>query len=827
MILDLRQHRKAIIAILIVIVGGCLLLLAGKKFSSDITDMLPKNSVAAGMLKALSEENIAGRITVELRLNDDCDNLELLPKAVKQLESSLKSPEIISVFTGFPMPDAETLANAYTALPLLTDDTELAEVARLSGTNEIDKSMRRNFIRLAAPGGLEMCRFIEKDPLGFNRIVLKKLELFSKIVSYRTAPGSSMLIGPDRRRALVILETAIPVSDGNRAEKFLSSLNDVLKKLPPQISSQVLCGHKHTLGNAKIIAGDIVAVSIASLIIFALIFVLIYRRSPQSFLIILMPLVAVLLAVTIMALALNQVSAFVIGLGGVMAGISVDYGIHVYAMYGQNGGNIHALRKIIRPLAAGALTTMAIFVAFLFSGVNTYIQLAIFAMLSIVFSLALALYVLPNLLPANVKNSIVNLKTPLFKTRGALVIVLTWCVIIAVAGVLTSLFFAFDRGVTSLDGAGDDVINAEKDFNAYWSKQEMPAILSVKEDNREAALEAGERLAAYAGENRIAGFVSPVMLTPSTKTIQRNLNAWRKFWTENKIKATTAQITSAGKKNGFSDDAFVVFNSWLAKSCDGSESQSQLLVAIQEKLLKRTGDKWTLTSFMSDTQENYAIIEKVQKQIPELRVISPRLLRYSIGAEVLDRLLWIGGASLLIVLLLSIFATGGVITGIVSLLPVAAAITVICGLSAAFKLPLTIPSCVAMIIITGLSIDYGIFMVFRCFKALPDDVMTAVTLSAMTTAAGASTLLFAAHPVMFKLGITLFAGIIVSYATAVTLIPALAVLLRGKRLNLVKLSGFLLILMFGAGCSWFNNLPEPGPLLSVPAPQKYNPPDKR
>ena len=69
MILDLRRYRKVIIVILFAIVGICLLLLSGKKYSSDITDMLPDGSVAAKMLKYLHEENVAGRITVELQ---DC-----------------------------------------------------------------------------------------------------------------------------------------------------------------------------------------------------------------------------------------------------------------------------------------------------------------------------------------------------------------------------------------------------------------------------------------------------------------------------------------------------------------------------------------------------------------------------------------------------------------------------------------------------------------------------------------------------------------------------------------------------------------------------------
>lgn len=830
MILDLRHHRKTIIIAIFFIIGLSLLLLSTKKFSSDITDMLPEGSSASKMLKHLQEENISGRITVELRLKENYSNLELLPKSVTQLKASLKHSEIISVFTGFAIPGEDTLAEAYTALPQLANKADMAKVAEMTSSGAITQSMSRNYILLASPGGIGLYSFIEKDPLGLNRIVLKKLELFSNIITYKTAPGSTILIGPDQRRALVIIESFIPVTDSKRASAFLSYLDNELKKLPAQISSSVMSGHKHTIGNEKVIARDIVTVSIASLVIFVLLFALIYRCNPSSFSIILMPLLAVLVSVTIMAILINHVSAFVIGLGGVMAGISVDYGIHVYALCcdDSDGENRRKkITKIARPLCAGALTTMAIFVAFLFADVSMYTQLGIFAIICIVLSLAMSLYILPNLLPDKGRASLIRMSTPALSYRGALTIVILWALIIGTSATIALSSSFFDSSVTSLDAAGDDVINAEKDFNDYWSKREMPAILSVKGDNREETFQSAEMLADNANEYKLEGFVSPVTLIPSDKTMQFNRNNWHEFWTPERINKTTSEIISAGMNKGFKEDAFATFNSWLSSSLNDLESKCKLFTYIMEKLLKHNGDKWTLTSFMSDTPANLNIIEKIQQKIPDLRVISPSTLRDSIGTEVLGRLQIIGMASLIIVLLLSIITSGGLITGIIALLPVVTAIIVICGFSGALNIPLTIPSCVAIIIIIGLSIDYGIFMVFHSFKNLKDDVMTAITLCAVTTSAGAATLLFALHPVMFKLGMTLLAGIIVSYTATVTLIPALAVLIKRKDKSLIKLSLVFLAIIGISGCSMYNTLPELAPLLSFPAPKVYNPPDKQ
>jgi predicted RND superfamily exporter protein len=826
MIADFRRYRKFSLGAIFIVSVAALMLLAGKQFNSDITDMLPADSVAAKMLRYLHEENIAGRITVELRLSRDCDNFELLPQTVKQLENSLKHREIISVFTGFNVGGINDLAMAYTALPQLNNPNDIGEIAKLTDPAAIEQAMRRNYVQLVSPGGFGANNFIENDPLSFNKIIFNKLDLFSQIIPYRISAGTTQLIGADRRRALLVIETGIPVSDIKRANIFLTYLENVLNNLPPQISHTVLCGHKHAIANEQTIAKDIPKISIASFLVFVLFFVLIYRKDVQSFLIILMPAVSVLLTVTIMALIMNKVSAFVVGFGGVMAGISIDYGICVYEICCKAGENrMREIRKIIRPLIAGALTTLAIFIAFLFSGTGAYIQLGIFAIISVTLSLLLSLWLLPNVLSDSVRGAVIQLHTPNFSNRFSVWIVIGWSALMLILGFFSLTGTKFDSSVTSLDAAGKEIIKAESEFNAYWNKRETPAMLVIKGQDREKVLQAGEKLLCLAENAGINGFASPSLIIPSTKTILNNQNNWSVYWTEERLRQTLNAIDCYGDKYGFSTEAFAKFKSWLPAANNAINSQSKIVENIQKQMLKYDGHFWTLMAYMPDTVENYQRMEAIQKQLTELRIISPRLLRYSIGDEELQRLIKIGIASFILVLLMSIAATGRIITGLVALLPVAAAITTIAGISALFKVPLTIPAFVAFIIIIGLSSDYGIFMVFRCLKGLQDDVMTAVTLCALTTAGGALTLLCASHPVMFNLGFALFSGIVVSYIVAVTLIPAIAVLLKKQQHN-DKIFGVILLgLFFCSGCSLSPRLPESGALLSFPAPAKYCPPD--
>jgi predicted RND superfamily exporter protein len=80
---------------------------------------------------------------------------------------------------------------------------------------------------------------------------------------------------------------------------------------------------------------------------------------------------------------------------------------------------------------------------------------------------------------------------------------------------------------------------------------------------------------------------------------------------------------------------------------------------------------------------------------------------------------------------------------------------------------------ISSILIIGLGIDYGIFMVCRCSEDYEHDTDTAVLLSGLTTLTGFGALVFAHHPALFSIGITVLLGIGAAIPAAIFVIPAL------------------------------------------------------
>jgi predicted exporter len=82
---------------------------------------------------------------------------------------------------------------------------------------------------------------------------------------------------------------------------------------------------------------------------------------------------------------------------------------------------------------------------------------------------------------------------------------------------------------------------------------------------------------------------------------------------------------------------------------------------------------------------------------------------------------------------------------------------------------------VAAVLVIGLAVDYGIFIVCTCVKAPNVAACNAVLVSGLTTFVGFGSLIIARHPSMNSIGITVAAGIIPSLLCALTLLPYLTV----------------------------------------------------
>ena len=105
---------------------------------------------------------------------------------------------------------------------------------------------------------------------------------------------------------------------------------------------------------------------------------------------------------------------------------------------------------------------------------------------------------------------------------------------------------------------------------------------------------------------------------------------------------------------------------------------------------------------------------------------------------------------------------------------------------------------IAAILIIGLGVDYGIFMVNRCQYGSGMHTDKAVLVSALTTLAGFGSLALARHPAMSSMGLTVLFGISAAVVTALLVVPSVycpLVSARGSKGRVVKRCCLLVLLL--------------------------------
>ena len=80
---------------------------------------------------------------------------------------------------------------------------------------------------------------------------------------------------------------------------------------------------------------------------------------------------------------------------------------------------------------------------------------------------------------------------------------------------------------------------------------------------------------------------------------------------------------------------------------------------------------------------------------------------------------------------------------------------------------------VSAILVIGLGVDYGIFMVTKLTRGLDDTAERAVFVSGLTTIIGFGALILARHPALHSIGLSVLMGIGAAIPAALVVIPAM------------------------------------------------------
>jgi len=779
----LIHAKESVSAKKVIIIAALLLIIASVtgilfiSFNNDMELMLPGDNDIRRSMSFLRESNFANKIIISLGLNDSTHSETDLIREVDRLAQSFAPPFISDVMKSISESDtANEMFSFLRYTPQLTDEQSLKKIDSQLNDEGIKSILQKNYRQFISPSSMFITPILRSDPLGIKTGILSSLQKLSSSSGYDVTIKNGHFMSKDGKHALMVLKTPVSVTDGFGSRNLISYLKNKIDALPPYISGNIIAGHLHTISNEKVIKKDIKIVSIIAAVAFLCIFFFFFKDIKAIY-VFLIPMAAVAVSINLSYFIIGNLSYFIVGMGAVIAGISIDYGIHTYIAVRTGSNRQEAVKNVTRPIVTGALTTMCVFAAFFFSDVQGFHQLAVFSILSIIFCLLCSLYILPVLiegktshtLPAFFDNILTVSEFVADKSR-----ISCWAVLIIIM-VFLSFKTQFNSDIKQFDGSEPYIFAAENDFQSVWGEKDNPAILVVEGESLEKALLTNERIYHDSlkrfGNGEISNFAA---IWPSKQTRAENSERWKAFWREREKKLKNLLATH-GKTHNFSEDAFSPFFEDLYSETDitGSPQNNLFFRRITERFVLESRNGYQVLTYFPDNDQYISGFSELCRNHPGSFIVSRKSLSKALSNSISSEIIYLSAIAAFFIPFIAFILLKDLKLTILSLIPVITGIMASLSILPLMGLTLNAPSIIAIMVVSGLCIDYGVFMTYACRFHYKTGTGISVFLSALTTLIGAGVLFFAQHPVLFSIGITIFSGVLAGYLASVAAVPSI------------------------------------------------------
>ena len=179
-----------------------------------------------------------------------------------------------------------------------------------------------------------------------------------------------------------------------------------------------------------------------------------------------------------------------------------------------------------------------------------------------------------------------------------------------------------------------------------------------------------------------------------------------------------------------------------------------------------------MLSFFPDKLTTLEKVKKVCGKFPDSYVVSREAFSGLVSGALEHEIILLAFIAAVIIPLLVLILLKNIFKTCLALIPVVSSLIAISGVLYLIGIPLNTPVIIAGLITVGLSIDYGVFMVYHQTSCSNPGTFAALTLSALSTIIGAGSVIFAHHPLLFNIGITLVSGVGTGYVVSVLIIPS-------------------------------------------------------
>lgn len=685
-------------------------------------------------------------------------------------------------------------------LPTFIDTTLYARFDSILTQENIEHRMQRNHALLFDEGRESLAQMVAMDPAGLRYAFLKSDGSNPMSGMGGFAMCSGQLFAPDTTVALTFLAPNFSSTDsktGTNLVKLIEQQRAIFEQAHPEVEILFHGAPVQSVFNSRQIKHDLfISIGISLLIICIVICLCFHGWNTLPLL--LMPVIyGAAFAMACVYWIQGGMSLMAMGIGAIVLGVALSYVLHVFTHYKHVTDAEQVLREQAKPVCLGCLTTIGAFAGLLFTESPLLRDFGLFASFALVGTTLFALIFLPHFFSRK-KNThserafkVINKVNSVRYDHPAVVIAI---VVVCLVCFYTQSWVRFDSDLTHIGYFDPDVMRSRAIYNEKNNGGHVSQFYAVTATTLDSAILYNNRLIATADSLKQAGRIygyskmSSLLITEAEQ--QARIDAWRNYWTDERVSRVMASINQASAKQGFEPGTFDMFEAMISADYEpGSLYEAGILPdgLISNIVEESNGNYLIFTSMLMDG-ENKEQLNNCVAGLPHAIVIDPF---YYTGDMVrmlnndFNLVLWVSMIFVFIVLILSF---RNLKHALLAFLPMVLSWYIVQGVMGIFGLEFNLINIVISTFIFGIGVDYSIFIMDGLIAGKDSPLLmhhkTAILLSAFVLIVVVASLLFAQHPAIKSIGIStligMFSTVLISYSLQPFLFRWLAKLKFGK-----------------------------------------------
>ena len=671
----------------------------------------------------------------------------------------------------------------------------------------MQEQMKQNAEDMQGEFGDMFPELIQLDPIGMRNILAKQFEpiLQSTGGTYKTIDGHFFV--SDSTVCVAFITPQFSSTNTGQGNILFEDLNQLIDKFETAHPDTKIVYHGTPASgyhNSTVIKSDLMGEVIGSLVLVLLVLCIVMRNWTTIIYLTLPVAFGTLASLTLMYFIKGQFSLLALGIGAVVLGVAISYVLHVMTHYKYVGDPEQVLRDEVKPVLLGCITTIGSFMGLIFIKTDLLQDFGLFAAFAIVATTLFSLIYLPHLMALE-KNRInkrafalidkfnnypFDRKRPLLAVIGVVTVV---CI-----GFYIAKGTDFDADMRNLNYAADRTEYSENLLDAKTYSADKTQYFAAQGKTMEEALNNFSILADKLDSLQQVGLVKDythtnVLFVP-LKVQQERINAWKRYWTPERLQKVRSLIAATAPAAGLTVDGFDTFFDAATADYTSSPLYKAGIIppGFQSTLMEQTaaGDYLCFTSVRcakdsvrSKNTDYNRICNAIASQ-PNMLVLDTYYYTTD-GLENLNSdfnvLQWVSMAFVFVVLLVSF--RGKVSYTLLGFAPILLSWVIVLGAMAICGVRFNLINIIISTFIFGVGVDYSIFVMSGLTGSSEKTFAyhkTAILFSAFILIVTVTSMLLAQHPAIKSVGFATLVGMVSAVVLSYVVQPAVFRLLQRK-----------------------------------------------